>query len=198
MLVGLTGMYCAGKNLVAALLEKRGFPVLDVDKLGHTALESQQTAIFSRFGEDIRNQDGSVNRRLLGARVFGDKNNLADLEAIIHPEANRLTMQWLATHNDKTCIINAALLHKSIVFERLDCIILVNAPLFARLIRAKRRDRLSWPGIITRMWSQRHFFTQYSAGNADIYIVENPGLRETRGFTGIENRINAILSKLEL
>jgi dephospho-CoA kinase len=39
MIIGLTGKYCAGKNYIAVLLEARGLPVLDVDKLGYQTLE---------------------------------------------------------------------------------------------------------------------------------------------------------------
>jgi dephospho-CoA kinase len=70
MILGLTGLYCSGKNHVAALLERRGLPVLDVDKLGHIAIENKKADICARFGDDILNPDGSVNRRLLGEKVF--------------------------------------------------------------------------------------------------------------------------------
>jgi dephospho-CoA kinase len=202
MLIGLTGMYCAGKNHVAAILERRGLAVLDVDKLGYTAIENKKADILTRFGKDIQNQDGSVNRRLLGERVFGKKNELSALEAIVHPEANRLTLEWIAAHNGQKCVINAALLHKSAVFDRLDGIIMVSAPVFIRLIRAKRRDKLPWTSIFRRFSSQKQFIAQYLAENADIYKVENPGIGElgflpnSRRSKRLEYRIDAILSKL--
>ena len=198
MLIGLTGLYCAGKNHAAALLEKRGLPVLDVDKLGHTAIENQKAAIIGRFGEDVTNSDGSVNRRLLGAKVFGKEDELASLEAIVHPEVNRLTAQWIEARQGSPCVINAALLHKSVAFGNLDCIILVTAPLLDRLIRAKRRDKLPWPAIFRRFASQKQFIAQYSAGNADIYRVENPGLAKSPFPAQPEKRIGEILAKLGL
>jgi len=194
MLIGLTGMYCSGKNHVAALLERRGLTVLDVDKLGYIAIENKKAAIFARFGEDVRNQDGSVNRRLLGERVFGRENELAALEAIVHPEANRLSLEWIATHNGKPCVINAALLHKSAVFGQLDGIILVNAPWLVRLIRAKQRDKLPWALLLKRFSSQKQFAAQYLAGNADIYKVENPGTNRAK----LEHRIDVVLSGIGL
>jgi dephospho-CoA kinase len=197
MMLGLTGMYCSGKNHVAALLEKRGLPVLDVDKLGHIAIENKKAAIFARFGEGVKNQDGSVNRRLLGKWVFGKKDALAALEAIVHPEANRLTLEWIAAQNGQPCVINAALLHKSVVFDRLDCLIVVSAPLPVRLIRAKRRDKLPWAVLLRRFSSQKQFATQYLAKNADIYDiykVKNPGTNRTK----LERQIDTILSKLGL
>ena len=198
MVIGLTGKYCSGKNYIASLLEKRGLAVLDVDKLGHIAIENEKSAVFSRFGEDLRGSDGSVNRRLLGEKVFGKPGELADLEAIAHPEANRLTEEWLAARKDENCVINAAVLHKSSVFSRLGCIILARAPLAVRLMRAKKRDSLSWPAIVKRIASQRHFYSQYSAGNADIYIVENPGMGKARAVAALNRRIDVILSRLGL
>jgi dephospho-CoA kinase len=194
MLIGLTGKYCSGKNHVAALLERRGLPVLDVDKLGHIAIENKKAAILERFGEGIQNQDGSINRRLLGEWVFGKGDELAALEAIVHPEANRLTLEWIAAQNGQPCVINAALLHRSSVFDRLDCLILVSAPLLVRLIRAKQRDKHPWAVLLRRFSSQKQFAAQYLAGNADIYKVENPGTNRIR----LEHRIDTILSKLGL
>jgi len=202
MLIGLTGKYCAGKNHVAAILEKRGFPVLDVDKLGHKALEYKKDEIFTRFGYEIQNPDGSVNRRLLGEKVFGKKDEITALEAIIHPQTDHMTMEWISSQNGKTCVINAALLHRMAVFGRLDCVFLVTAPFLVRLLRAKRRDRLSWVSIFRRLMSQKRFTLQYLAGNADIYIVENPckggflsGSADKE--TKLERRINELLIKLE-
>jgi len=178
MLIGLTGTYCTGKNHVAALLEARGLPVLDVDKLGYKVLETEKETIFAQFGGDLRMADGSVDRRLLGRRVFGKPEKLAALEAIVHPAANRLTSEWVAERGagDRTCVINAALLHRTPIFDRLDRIILVTAPYFTRLIRAKRRDNLSWMEILKRFASQKDFDSQYLSKNAEIYRVENPGL----------------------
>jgi dephospho-CoA kinase len=188
-------MYCAGKNHVAALLERRGLPVLDVDKLGHRAIENGKAAVFARFGGDLRNTDGTVDRRRLGERVFGREKELAALAAIVHPEANRLMEEWIAGQAG-SCVINAALLHESTVFGRLDCIILVSAPLITRLLRARKRDRISWAALFRRFASQRKFTAQYLAGNADIYKVENRGVSALalhRSAARLELRIDEIL-----
>ena len=193
MLIGLTGTYCAGKNHVAALLEARGLPVLDVDKLGYAVLEAEKEAVFARFGKDLRKPDGKVDRRLLGERVFGKPQELADLEAIVHPQANRLTDEWITDQKGKNCVINAALLHRSTSFAQMDRIILVTAPFLTRLLRARRRDGLSWPALVMRFSGQKNFNSQYLAGNAEIYRVENPGLAGSRRLRlKLERRINEI------
>jgi len=202
MLIGLTGKYCAGKNHIAEILEKRGLPVLDVDKLGHIVLETEKRAIFEQFGSDLQKADGAVDRRLLGKRVYGKPEELAKLEAIVHPGANRLTDQWIEEKESaggKACVINAALLHRSSVFNRLDRIILVKAPFLTRLIRARRRDRLSLKEILKRFISQRDFSSQYLTKKAEIYIVENRGLKTRPGLIGtarnskVERRIDKFL-----
>ncbi|MDR2731040.1 MAG: dephospho-CoA kinase [Treponema sp.] len=175
MLIGLTGMYCAGKNFVGSLLEARGLPVLDVDKLGYLVLEDEKERIFAEFGDDLANKDGSLNRRLLGEKVFGSPGKLVLLESIVHPPVNRLVDEWIAVRTG-SCVINAALLHKSAVFNRLDRVILVTAPYLTRFVRAKRRDGLPFQAVFKRLGSQGKFNSQYLLSNAEIYRVENPGL----------------------
>ena len=197
MLVGLTGAYCAGKNYIAVMLKARGLPVLDVDKLGYTALEAGKEAVFARFGRDLQMADGAVDRRLLGQRVFGKPEELAALEGIVHPAANRLTDEWIETQKGKTCVINAALLHRAAAFDRLDRIILVTAPFFVRLLRARRRDKLPWYDLLKRFASQKEFNSQYLSANAEIYRVENPGLSGSRGLhIKLERRIDEILERI--
>ena len=192
MLIGLTGKYCAGKNHVADIFEKRGFLILDIDKLGHIAAESKKTEIFTRFGEKVKMQDGTIDRRKLGKLVFGRKTEMAALENIIHPQVNLLTNEWINKHNKEKCVLNAALLHKSDAFKQLDCIILVTAPFFTRLLRARKRDKLSFIEIIRRFWRQKRFSAKYSAENADIYIVKNRGI----GMSKLDVQVDSILQKL--
>jgi dephospho-CoA kinase len=207
-------MYCSGKNRVAVLLEKQGFPVLDVDKLGHRAIETQREAILARFGA-VLGPGGNINRRKLGERVFGKTAELAALEAIVHPEANRLTEEWIKAQTGEFCVINAALLHRSSVFERLDALILVKAPLLSRFFRARRRDKLSWRELFRRFRSQKGFLSPYfkksvaafpesgilelpqgSIVKADIYIVDNRGYWARSSQKKLEYRIEKIAAAL--
>jgi dephospho-CoA kinase len=193
MLIGITGKSCVGKNFIASILESRGLPVIDVDKLGHQVLETEKEAILAQFGSDLKKDDGSINRRLLGKRTFGNPEKLAALEAIVHPAANRLTEEWIKNQN-RTCVINAALLHRCSVFGRLDRIILVTAPLLTRILRARRRDKLSWKQILRRFSSQKNFNSQYLAKKAEIYRVDNPGLSGSRNLRKkLERRIDKFL-----
>jgi dephospho-CoA kinase len=202
-IIGLTGTYCAGKNHVALLLEKRGLPVLDVDKLGYKVIETEKNRILARFGEDILGEDGFINRKRLGVKVFGRPGELAALEEIIHPGANRETLSWINGRKETVCVINAALLHRSSVFEELDAIIIVEAPFLVRLFRARKRDHLPWGALLKRFRSQKKFNSQYFREKTDIYRVSNPSgciyfgcfrFREDSLQNKLEKRIDEILS----
>ena len=179
-IIGVTGVYCAGKNNVSLLLNKRGFPVLDVDKLGHQVIETEKGHILARFGEDILDSEGLIDRKRLGVKVFDRPEELAALEEIIHPIVNRETLEWINAQKENTCFINAALLHRSSAFESLDAVIVVEAPFLARLFRAKKRDRLPWMALLKRFRSQANFTAQYFKGKTDIYRVSNPSLCSKR------------------
>jgi dephospho-CoA kinase len=177
MLVGLTGLCCAGKNYAAAIFERQGIPVFDVDKAGHEALEIKKWEIAERFGQEIIDSEGKVDRKKLGAAVFRDSAKLRELEAIVHPEANRITNNWIAAHADGPAIINAALLHKCDCFNRLQAVIIIRAPFPVRLWRAKKRDGLPLVQLARRLSAQKNFFSQYFSKNADnkIIVIDNCG-----------------------
>lgn len=196
-LIGLTGKYCSGKNLVAGLLEKRGLPVLDVDKLGHEAIETERRAIIAGFGEEVAGEDGHIDRKRLGAKVFGRPAALAALEAIVHPEVNRMTAAWIEAQGGRPCVINAALLHRSSAFGELDAVILVEAPLLVRLLRARRRDALPWSALARRFLSQRNFTSQYPREKTDVYRVRNENFFRFDE-EALERRLRDILARLGL
>ena len=221
MIIGLTGRYCAGKNHTGLLLEKRGIPVLDVDKLGHEVIEAEAEKIAARFGKEILDTGGKINRKILGKLVFGKPEELTALEAIVHPGVNRLTEEWIADKKeDKVpgterglCVINAALLQKSSIFGKLHAIIVVQAPFPVRFFRAVKRDKRPVWELFKRLLSQKDFPNYRKSASraalsgktgksspqlffpeADIYTIRNSG------FSGsprvLEKRIEAILEGL--
>jgi dephospho-CoA kinase len=202
--IGLTGKYCAGKNHIASLLEQRHIPVLDVDKLGHQVIENEKERIVAHFGNDILNSDGYsddyIDRKRLGNKVFGKQKEMEALEEIIHPAANRETLAWINARLETACVINAALLHRSSAFEMLDAVIIVEAPFFVRLLRARKRDRLPWVALLKRFRSQRKFSAQFFKGTTDIYRVKNSVCFSFFSFTHdsaekkLNKRVNEILS----
>ncbi len=98
--VALTGGIATGKSYVLSRITASGVPAIDADSLVHEALaapgSSAVTQVAARFGRRVLATDGSVNRKVLGALVFGDTKARVDLEAIVHPEVFRRIDEWFS------------------------------------------------------------------------------------------------------
>jgi len=166
LIVGLAGKACAGKDALVPFFLRRGFTVIDADKLGHAALEANRAAVTARFG--------TADRPALGRIVFADPQARADLEAISHPWI-AAEVRRLAAEAPGPVLINAALLHKFRLDPPCDLVVWVEAPLVTRILRARRRDRWSWGRIFARIRAQRELRPQVFPPGTDILRVENRG-----------------------
>lgn len=91
IVIGLVGRIGAGKSTVAGLFAERGGHVVDADRIAHELLatEDVREEVAAAFGPGVVDDRGEVSRRALAARVFGDAEALARLEAIVHPRVRR-------------------------------------------------------------------------------------------------------------
>lgn len=191
MIVGVTGKYCSGKSTLAAVLtDEYGFLEIDVDKLGHRALEEKSEEIAASFGPEVTAAGGRIDRKKLGDIVFSDRRALVRLESIVHPVMRAEVVRFIDTHRGKDIVINAAVLFKMRLEELCDLVVVVEAPLFARIRRARKRDNLSLLQILRRFSSQRKMRLQSEAEDVDIYTVYNDGDR-----AALERRVSVILEK---
>ena len=143
MVIGLTGRYCAGKDAVARILGRRGFAVLDVDRIGHEVLEERRDAVAAAFGESVRRADGSIDRRAVGRIVFADPAALALLEGIVHPAMVERVRSLAAveTAAGRDAVVNAALLRHMRLDRYCDAVVEVRARAFRRFFRGLQIGR---------------------------------------------------------
>jgi dephospho-CoA kinase len=90
--VALTGGIATGKSHALQRLRQRGVPCLDADELAHGVIAAgteATAAIAARFGGDVLDSAGAVDRRRLAPIVFADAAARRDLEAIVHPAVYR-------------------------------------------------------------------------------------------------------------
>ena len=95
--VALTGGIATGKSHVRAELERLGVPTIDADVVAREAVAPGTpalAAIVSRFGRDLIDSTGALDRRKLAALVFTDPAARRDLEAIVHPIVRARTDAW--------------------------------------------------------------------------------------------------------
>ncbi|XP_030076933.1 bifunctional coenzyme A synthase isoform X2 [Microcaecilia unicolor] len=114
--IGLTGGSGSGKTSIAKRLEKMGATLIDSDKLGHEAYSPRGPAyqqVIEQFGPDIVKEDGTINRKVLGSKVFADKEQLKRLTDIVWPAIATLAKQQIAeaaAQGKAICVMDAAVL----------------------------------------------------------------------------------------
>jgi dephospho-CoA kinase len=96
--LALTGGIATGKSYVLDRFRRLGVPCLDADQLAHgveaAGTEATQ-AIAARFGPEVLDANGAVDRKKLGPLVFGDPAARRELEAIVHPAVYRAIVAGL-------------------------------------------------------------------------------------------------------
>ena len=88
LLVGLTGSIATGKSTVSEMFRRLGCEVIDADLLAREVVAPGEPAlaeIAEEFGRDVLQPDGALDRKKLGAIVFGDAARRKRLEQITHP-----------------------------------------------------------------------------------------------------------------
>ncbi|MBA3671642.1 MAG: dephospho-CoA kinase [Gemmatimonadaceae bacterium] len=148
LLVGLTGNIGSGKSTVAQLLSERGATIIDADVLSRRAVETgtpAHRAIVERWGTSILEPDGGLDRAALRRIVFSDPAQLEQLNAIVHPEVERMRaalVEQARERGDQLVVCDVPLLFERRMTDDFERIVLVDAPRPVRLERLVRERNL--------------------------------------------------------
>ncbi len=147
MIVGLTGSIGMGKSTAAKMLRQMGVPVYDADANVH-AIQARGgaalPAIEAAFPGVVK--DGVLDRQALGARVFGNKEALRKLEAIVHPlvgQRQRVFLKRAALRGERLVVLDIPLLFEGAGDRRVDATLVVSAPAFLQRQRVMARPGMS-------------------------------------------------------
>jgi dephospho-CoA kinase len=171
----------AGKSTVARRLARRyGGRRIDADRIGHAVLRTARVRrrLIDAFGPDIVAPDGGIDRRRLGARVFGRPARLRTLNRIVHPEiARRLRarLDSLERAGTRFALVDAALFFEFDLGRPVDGVLAVVAPRPVRRQRLAARG-LSEPAITARLQSQPR--VEAWARRADVRLDSDCDLDE--------------------
>ena len=147
IILGLTGSIAMGKSTAAAMFRRLGVPVHDADASVHRLLARGGAAvplIAAAFPGVVH--DHAVDRRLLGARVFGDAAALRRLEAILHPLVVRDREAFLrqaARRHRRLVVLDIPLLFETGGEAACDAVAVVSAPRFLQRARLLRRPGMT-------------------------------------------------------
>lgn len=140
--VGLTGGIASGKSAVSACFERLGVPVIDTDALAREAVAPGSDglgAVVARFGPDVLQTDGALDRRALRKIVFADPKARQDLESIVHPRIHALLESRIAKLRAPYCVLAIPLLIEGGRIS-VDRILVVDCPREVQLTRLLARD----------------------------------------------------------
>ncbi|MGQ9366295.1 dephospho-CoA kinase [Azospirillum sp. ST 5-10] len=182
IVLGLTGSIGMGKSTAARMLEGMGVPVCDSDAVVHRLLGrggAAVRAIAAAFPGAVR--DGAVDRRALGAAVFGDPAALKRLERILHPRVRAAQERFLAAAARRGVAVAA--LDVPLLFEtggdrRVDRTVVVTAPAAVQRARVLARPGMTpetFAAILSRQTPDAE-----KRRRADYVVPTGAGKRRTR------------------
>ena len=195
LLVGLTGNIASGKSTVSRLFSERGATIIDADVLARRVVERGTPAydeIIRRWGNDVVGPDGELDRAALRRLVFTDQEQLEALNAIIHPEVNRLRTRLLddaRARGDRIVIGESPLLFERGLVDEVERIVLVDAPRPLRLERLVRHRGLAETEAMNMIAAQMP--AELKRARAD-YIIDNTGT-----VNELEERVSEVWAALE-
>lgn len=173
--IALTGGIASGKSTVAKLFSTLGAKLIDTDQIARDIVVPPSVVlerIVERFGPEILQADGSLDRARLRRSVFTDPDARRDLEAITHPaihdEAERLARQIGGPYQ----LVAVPLLVETGTQGQYDRVLLVDASCETRKRRLMLRDGIS-ADVADRMLAAQA--TREARRAAAHDVIENEG-----------------------
>lgn len=183
--IGLTGGIGSGKSTAAKILGEFGAPIIDADKVAHTTYApggAAYDAVVAAFGATILAPDRTIDRRKLGAIVFGNPDQLNKLTSVVWPatfQSIRANIDALRASGAKTpIIVEAAILIEASWQPLFDEIWLVRASHQAVIDRIERQRGLKPDETAARIRAQ--LSDQERERHASLVIDNNGGLDDLR------------------
>ena len=178
MIIGLTGGIASGKSTVSKYLVEKGFKVYDADRIAKDISEkkSVQEEIILTFGDKILDENGNIDRKKLKEIVFGDKEKLKRLNAIIHPKVIDFYKELKEKNTDEIIIFDVPLLFESGIDKFCDKILVVISDYEIQLNRIVERDKIDRELASKIIKSQ--LSNEERIKKADVVIENNSSLED--------------------
>jgi dephospho-CoA kinase len=138
--IAITGGIASGKSKLTNFLKNKGEVVIDLDEISHTLTDSDEDTIneiAKIFGDDIKRQSGSIDRKLLASKVFSNSENKKQLEEILHPRIRQVMMNEIDSVEKENVFVEVQLLAEKNMGSLFDHIIIVSVSKGQQINRLK-------------------------------------------------------------
>jgi dephospho-CoA kinase len=175
-LFGLTGGIGSGKSTVARRFRARGLPVLDADQLAREVVAKGTPGlaeIVNRFGSEMLDEFGNLDRKKLAARVFQNEEERRELNRITHPRVGSLLSERaeeFARRGEPLACYEVPLLFEAGLQSVLRPIVVVDAPISARVERTVTRDGGNEEDVLARVRAQMPLDEKVRLAD---YVIDN-------------------------
>jgi len=185
LIVGLTGGVASGKTTVSQVLEEEGAHIIDADRIARELVQPHTPAwkkLVNAFGQEIVRADGSIHRKKLADKIFGDPGQRKRLNQILHPqirkEMDRRVKEVEKKDPDAIVVIDAPLLVELGGHHQMDRLIVVTTTQAQQIDRLKKRDGINAEKAMRMFSSQMPL--EEKAKRADFVIRNDGSLQETK------------------
>lgn len=178
MKIGITGGIGSGKSTVTKYLVKKGYEVIDCDKLARQVVEKGSPALgklAEAFGTGILDEEGNLNRAATAELVFHDEEKREQLNSITHSAIYDIIDSIVSEKPDGLFFIDAPLLFESGMEKDMDVVWLVSCRDDVRVRRIEQRDGMDAEMIQARIASQ---MSEDEKRRKAGEILDNSGTRE--------------------
>ena len=175
LVVGLTGNIGCGKSSLSDIFRAEGIKIIDADIIARQIYEDEKllSKVYETFGNDIKNEDGSLNRKALGRIVFSDDEKLIQLNKLTHPVIRQKVsdeIEEYKSQNEEIVILDAALLVESDYLNFIDKLLVVTCKENIQIERIIARDNCSIEEALGRIKSQ---MSQENKVKYADYVIDN-------------------------
>lgn len=158
--IGLTGGIASGKTTVSNLFKISGVPVIDADLVARQVVEKGTdglTALVNRFGERILNIDGTLNRTVLGKRMFSDEAIRSEVNDILQPLIRQEITSRMKEYKNQgkaLIVLDIPLLFEMKYEDMCDDIIVIATSLETQVVRMRERNGYTQEQALQRIHAQ--------------------------------------------
>lgn len=180
--IGLTGSIAMGKSTTTRMFAEAGIPTTNADAIVHQLLAEDKKTIAevaARFPSAAEN--GAINRKKLGALVFGNEPELKALEAILHPKVRATEVAFILREQAKGAkmvLLDIPLLYETGADARVDAVVVVTASPQVQRERVMAREGMTeerFQSILARQMPDAE-----KRKRADFLVETDKGLEHSR------------------
>lgn len=181
MILGITGNIASGKSTVARWFGEAGASVLSADQLAREVVRpgsSLLQQIAARFGPQVLQANGELDREMLSGLIFADPQSRRELDGLMHPAIAELSLQRLAELNaDQATLVvyESPLLYEAGAESRVDKVLVVAIDPEQQLQRLMGRDSIDELTARRRIAAQ---LPQAEKIRRADYVIDNSGTEE--------------------